>query len=86
LIAECAVDIEGELSTRRELYLPAVKLTHPNLGALQVHQDANIQATTLRLGAHGLGAATMVVSRAMGEVQANDIDARINETPDHLGR
>ncbi|MNQ92975.1 hypothetical protein D3C85_1084190 [compost metagenome] len=86
LVAEFRVQVEAHLVARLDRDLDISEPTQPQLGPLQVSQDAQ-RALQRHLGAaHGLEVGGVVFVRAVAEVQAEDVHPGLGQRLDGRGR
>jgi hypothetical protein len=85
LVAQFAVGIEDEAIAVVQVDLAVLELADADLRSLQVDQDADGTAARLGQRAHQVGALDVFFRRAVREIQAHDIDARLDHPVQDLG-
>ncbi|OIQ62965.1 hypothetical protein GALL_554990 [mine drainage metagenome] len=83
-VARCGVEVEAEFLASLQVNAATAEGADPQLGALNVGQDADGAVELfLQLADHG-EAGGVVLMRAVGEIQAEHIGAGLKQAGHHL--
>jgi hypothetical protein len=85
LVAGLVVEIEPEMTARRQLRFAAFKIAEPQFRPLQIGEDADRPPDFLFDRTDFFEARAVLVMRAVAEIEAEHIDARLEQRAQSVG-